>query len=152
MRRMLSVAATVLAVALLVGPVSAGPQPALSSAPTGFTCMFTTVTTVNDTIHCSWDLLDGATKYSVDAVVNYELGNTLGPLGVEFDFGTPTNSVDIPLTSFPTDINADTIDDTLVSLVLRVKGLNPPGKQLYNQHNPFSSPTVTCVVSTGTCS
>ena len=152
MRKMLIVAVTLLAVAGLIGPVSAGPQPALSAAPTNFTCAFVTVTTANDTIRCTWDVLDGATKYSVDTVANFELGNTLGPLGVDFDFGTPINSVDIPLSAFPVDINADLVDDTLVSLVLRVKGLNPPGKQLYNQHNPFSSPTVTCVVSTGTCS
>ena len=151
MRRLLTLAVTVLAVALVVGSVSAGPEPALSTAPTGFTCVFTSVTTANDTIHCSWDLLLGASKYSVDGTVNYELGNTLGPLGVEYDFGTPTNGVDIPLTSFPADINADLTDDTLMSLVLKVKGLNPP-KKLYNQNNPFSSPTVTCIVSTATCS
>ncbi len=152
MRKASSIAVMLFAVAVLVGPVSAGPQPALSAAPAGFTCFFVTVTTANDTIHCEWLPVENATKYSVDAVANFELGNTLGPLGVDFDFGTPMTSVDIPLSSFPIDINADLVDDTLVSVVLRVKGLNPPGKQLYNQHNPFSSPTVTCVVSTATCS
>jgi hypothetical protein len=152
MRKILSVAATLFALFVLGGPVSAGPQPALP-APTGFTCSFVTVTTANDTIHCDWEVLDGATtKYSVDTVANFELGNTLGPLGADFDFGTPINSIDIPLSSFPVDINADLVDDTLVSVVLRVKGLNPPGKRLYNQNNPFSTPTVTCVVSTATCS
>lgn len=151
MRKMLIAVVTLLAVAVLVGPASAGPQPALAEAPAGFTCSFVTVTTANDTIHCEWLPVVNATKYSVDAVANYELGNTLGPLGVDFDFGTPITSVDIPLSSFPVDINADLVDDALVSVVLRVKGLNPPGKQLYNQNNPFSSPTVTCIVSAGTC-
>jgi len=150
MRKIFVIATALLATAVVVGPVSAGPQAALP-APTGFTCSFATVTTANDTIHCEWDVLDGATKYSVDAVANFELGNTLGPLGVDFDFGTPINSVDIAVSSFPTDVNGDTFDDTLLSLVLRVKGLNPPGKRLYNQSNPFSSPTVTCIVSTATC-
>ena len=151
MRKISMIATALLATAVLVGPVSAGPEAALP-APTGFTCAFVTVATTNDTIHCEWAVLDGATKYSVDTVANFELGNTLGPLGVDFDFGTPINSVDISLASFPVDVNADTFEDALVSLVLRVKGLNPPGKRLYNQSNPFSSPTVTCVVSTATCS
>ena len=55
-------------------------------------------------------------------------------------------TVTIPLSSFPTDINLDLVDDTLVSVVLRVKGLAPPGKREFNQHNAFSG-TVTCVVS-----
>ena len=151
MRKTLCVAMTLLAIAVLGGPASAGPQ-AVLPAPTGFTCSFVTATIVNDTIRCEWVALDTATKYSVDTIANFELGSTLGALGVDFDFGTPINSVDIPLSSLPVDINLDTIDDTLVSLVLRVKGLRPPGKQLYNQNNPFSSPTVTCIVSTATCS
>jgi hypothetical protein len=151
MRKMLFFAVTLLAVAGLVGPASAGPAPALTAAPTTFVCAFVTVTAANDTIRCTWDVLVGATKYSVDTIANYELGNTLGPLGVDFDFGTPINTVDIPLSAFPGDVNGDTVTDTLVSLVLRVKGLNPPGKQQFNQHNPFSSPTVTCDVATATC-
>jgi hypothetical protein len=147
MRKILSVAMMLFALAVLVGPASAGPQAALP-APTGFTCSFLTV----DTIRCQWAALDMAMKYSVDTIANFELGGTLDPLSVDFDFGTPGTIVDISLSSFPVDINLDTVDDTLVSLVLRVKGLRPPGKQLYNQHNPFSSPTVTCIVSTATCS
>lgn len=151
MRKMLIVAVTLLGIAGLVGPASAGPAPALIAAPINFVCTFATVSTTNDTIRCTWDVLVGAAKYSVDTVANYELGNTLGPLGVDFDFGTPINTVDIPLSAFPTDVNSDLAADTLVSAVLRVKGLNPPGKRDYNQHNPFSSPTVTCDVATATC-
>ena len=151
MRKMLIVAATLLGIAGLVGPVSAGPEPALTAAPTNFVCVFATVSTTNDTIRCTWDFLAGAAKYSVDTIANYDLGNTLGPLSVDFDFGTSGNTVDIPLSAFPIDANLDTVADTLVSLVLRVKGLNPPGKQQFNQHNPFSSPTVACDVTTATC-
>jgi len=95
--------------------------------------------------------LAGASKYSVDVVANYELGAPAsGTMSADFDFGTPLTAIDIPLSSFPTDINGDTVLDTLVSLVLRVKGLAPPGKNPnHSQNNPFTG-TVTCPIG-GTC-
>ena len=151
MRRPLMAAAVLSALALWAGAATAGPVPALSSAPTGFTCAFTTVSTPNDAIECSWDVLAEATKYSVDVLANYDLGVVGGSVSAEFDFGTQLTTIVIPLSSFPTDINTDGNPDTLTSLVLRVKGLAPPGRQASNQHNPFSSPTITCTIG-GTCS
>ena len=63
-----------------------------------------------------WDVLTGATKYSVDAVANFDLAGG-GTQSADFDFGTPDTTVTIPLSSFPTDINGDTVADTLVSVV-----------------------------------
>jgi len=145
--RQLAVAVLSLVTALLFArPVFAGPTPRFSEPPANFTCSFV----APDTIQCSWDALTGATKYSVDAIANFDLGNALGAQSADFDFGTPDTTVTIPLSSFPTDINLDLVDDTLVSVVLRVKGLAPPGKREFNQHNAFSG-TVTCVVSTAIC-
>ncbi len=149
MRKRITAAVAFVAFALVVGAASAGPLPALTSAPAGFTCSFTTISTPNDAILCSWTALAGATKYSVDTIANYDLGNALGSMSADFDFGTTAIFITIPLSSFPTDINLDTVPDTLASVVLRVKGLAPPGKQVSNQDNPFS-PTVTCTIG-GSC-
>jgi hypothetical protein len=95
--------------------------------------------------------LDGATKYSVDVVANFDLGGGV-TMSADFDFGTPLLAIDIPLSSFSGDINGDTVADTLLSLVLRVKGLNPPAKNPHHsQNNQFSS-TFTCTISGVTCS
>jgi hypothetical protein len=136
-------AVTLLTMALSMAPASAGPTPSLASAPTGFTCSL-----VADTVECSWDALAGATKYSVDVVANYVLADA-STSSADFDFGTALTTLSIPLSSFPTDVNGDLAADTLSSLVLRVKGLNPPGKSQYNQHTPFSS-TILCTVG-GSC-
>lgn len=152
MRKPLTIAAVLSALAILVSAAAAGPVPTFTSAPTGFTCSFTTVSTTNDAIECSWDVLTGATKYSVDVVANYDLGVVGGSMSADFDFGTSLTTIIIPLSSFPTDINTDGATDTLTSLILRVKGLAPPGKKDSNQNNPFSSPTITCTIGTATCS
>ena len=49
---------------------SAGSLPVLTSAPTGFTCSFITVSTPDDAVMCSWAALLNATKYSVDVIAN----------------------------------------------------------------------------------
>lgn len=151
MRKPFMVAGVLSALTLWVGAAAAGPVPTFTSAPTGFTCAFTTVSTTNDAIECSWDVLTGATKYSVDVVANYDLGMVGGSLSADFDFGTSLTTIIILLSSFPADINTDGEADTLTSLVLRVKGLAPPGKKDSNQNNPFSSPTITCTIG-ATCS
>lgn len=99
-------------------------------------------------MQCSWDALTGATKYSVDVVANYTLADGITTTSADFDSGTTLTSITIPLDAFPTDVNQDTLTDTLTSLVLRVKGLNPPGKKDYNQATPFSS---TIICTGGSC-
>src|SRR5207247_118115 len=99
---------------------------------------------------CTWTSLLGANKYAVDVVANFELSGG-GTMSADFDFGTPQTAIDIPLSSFQVDIDGDTLTDTLLSLVLRVKGLNPPAKNPHHsQNNQFSS-TVTCTIIGGTC-
>jgi len=149
MRKMIAATIAFVTCALVVGASFAGSAPALTTAPTGFACSFATITTTNDAITCSWAILPGANKYSVDVIANYDLGNALGSMSADFDFGTTATSVTIPLSAFPADINLDTVSDTLVSVVLRVKGLVPPGKNVNNQNNPFS-PTLTCTIG-GSC-
>ncbi len=153
MRQLAVAVLSLITAVLFTGPAHAGPTPRFPVLfPSGFNCSFITA----DTIQCTWSVLTDpttltdATKYSVDAIANFDLGSGLGTQSADFDFGTPDTTVTIPLSSFPTDINLDTVPDTLVSVVLRVKGLAPPGKRDFNQHNAFSG-TLTCVVSTATC-
>jgi hypothetical protein len=141
MRKFFVCAVALVAIALPIGKAAAGPLPALTAAPTNFTCSF-----VDTSVQCSWDALTGATKYSVDVVANYTLADGITTTSADFDFGTTLTSITIPLDAFPTDVNQDTLTDTLTSLVLRVKGLNPPGKKDYNQATPFSS-TIICTGS-----
>jgi hypothetical protein len=143
MRKLFVCAVALVAIALPIGGAAAGPLPALTTAPTNFTCSF-----VDTSVQCSWDMLTGATKYSVDVVANYTLADGIATASADFDFGTALTSITIPLSAFPSDVNLDTLSDTLGSLVLRVKGLNPPGKKDYNQTTPFSS---TIICTGGSC-
>lgn len=138
MQKLFVCAAALVGIALASGGATAGPLPALTTAPTSFTCAV-----VDTSVDCSWDPLAGASKYSVDVVANYTLADGITTTSADFDFGTTLTSISIPLDTFPSDIDQDTVDDTLMSLVLRVKGLNPPGKKDYNQATPFSS-TIIC--------
>lgn len=124
----------------------AASNPFYTSPPNNFVCSFTTVTVSNDTISCTWDNNLGAPKYSVDTIADYIL-NGGGTLSIDVDFGTTTTTIDIPLSSFPLDPNGDSVNDTLVSVVLRVKGLSPV--KFKSQDNPFSS-TVMCTIG-GAC-
>ena len=73
-----------------------------TTAPTTFVCAFVQVTDPNDTIRCTWDNNLGAPKYSVDTLANYELFAG-GTQSVDLDFGAATTTIDIALSSFPTD-------------------------------------------------
>jgi hypothetical protein len=138
MQKLFVCAAALVGIVLASGGATAGPLPALTTAPTSFTC-----SVVDTSVDCSWDPLVGASKYSVDVVANYTLADGITTTSADFDFGTTLTTISIPLDTFPSDIDQDTVDDTLMSLVLRVKGLNPPGKKDYNQATPFSS-TIIC--------
>jgi hypothetical protein len=144
MRKLFVSAAALVTLGLTFGVAAAGPLPALTAAPTNFTCSF-----VDTSVQCSWDTLTDATKYSVAVVANYTLADGTTTASADFDFGTTLTNVTIPLDTFPGDINQDSFPDTLTSLVLRVKGLNPPGKKDYNQATPFSS---TIICAEGSCS
>jgi hypothetical protein len=144
MRKLFLCAAALAAIALSIGGAAAGPLPALTTAPTNFTCSI-----VETNVQCSWDAVTDATKYSVDVVANYTLAGATTTASGDFDFGTTLTTITIPLDGFPGDINQDTLPDTLTSLVLRVKAMNPPGKKDYNQATPFSS-TIVCSTA-GSC-
>ena len=143
MQKLFVCAAALVGIVLASGGATAGPLPALTTAPTSFTCAV-----VDTRVDGSWDPLAGASKYSVDVVANYTLADGITTTSADFDFGTTLTSISIPLDTFPSDIDQDTVDDTLMSLVLRVKGLNPPGKKDYNQATPFSS---TIICTGGSC-
>src|SRR5439155_24844320 len=100
MRKRIAAAVAFVAFALVVGGACAGPLPALTSAPADFTCSFTTISTRNDAILCGWTALVDASKYSVDTISNYDLGNAVGSLSAYFDFGAAAVSITFPLSAF----------------------------------------------------
>lgn len=146
MRKFVAGSIALLALAFGAQFAVAGSDPYYTYPPPDFACAFTTVTTTNDNIHCTWTSI-GAPKYSVDTIANYNL-NGGGTLSIDLDFGSKTTSIDIPLSDFPADPNGDTLADTLVSVVLRVKGLNPGRDN--SQNNTFSG-TWTCTITGAAC-
>lgn len=115
----------IMAVVLMFGSLAmAGvPGPCLTDPPTTFVCP-----TDGTGVNFSWDVLDGATKYSVDVVVVNEDIQAI----VEQSFSSDNNSLSVPFTSFP-------ICGTATA---KVKGLNPPQKGVCSQNNAFSAECV----------
>ncbi len=96
------------------------PGPCLPTGPTNFVCP-TDATGVN----FAWDVLTGATKYSIDVTVVSEDELTT----VSQSFSSDTNSLSVPFTDF-------LICGTATA---KVKGLNPPQKGACSQNNAFSA-------------
>lgn len=104
-----------------------------------------------DVIETDWDDVLNAAKYSVDVIAIYDFdtdADGVADLSMDFDFGTSdrtdglpisTSSLDIPIEDLMADVNGDTVLDSPISAVLRVKALNP-GKGKGRQDNPFSAP------------
>jgi len=115
-------AVLIAAVVLMFGSLAMAGQhgPCLTEPPTTFLCP-TDGTGVNFT----WDVLSGATKYSVDVVVVSQDEQTI----VEQSFSSDTNSLSVPFTSF-------LICGTATA---KVKGLNPSQNGACSQNNAFSA-------------
>ena len=141
MRKIVAGSIALFALAFGAQSTIAGSDPYYSSPPPDFACASTMVTTPNDNIHRTSTSI-GAPKYSVDTIDNYNL-NGGGTLSIDLDFTSKTTSIDIPLSAFPSDANGDLLADTLVSVVLRAKGLNPGRNN--SQNNAFSG-TWTCTI------
>lgn len=114
--------ALIVAAALIFGSLDMADAhgPCLTAPPTTFDCP-----TDGAGVNFGWDVLNGATKYSVDVVVVNEDVQTI----VEQSFSSGTNSLSVPFTSFY-------ICGTGTA---KVKGLNPPQKEVCNQNNAFSA-------------
>jgi hypothetical protein len=109
-------------VVLMFGSVAMAGKPGncLPTGPTTFACP-----TDGAGVNFTWDVLTGATKYSIDVVVVSEDLSTT----VDQSFSTDTNSLSVPFTDF------------LIcgSATAKVKGLNPPQKGTCSQNNAFSA-------------
>lgn len=114
-------------------------------APTGLV-----VPVSDDIIHASWDPVEGAVKYSVNIVADYDTDEDgEADLSVDFDFGTSDRddglemsypALDIPLSELDMPI-VDELGNITgylspVSAQARVKALDP-GKAKGRQNNPF---------------
>lgn len=120
---------SVLAVGFILMTASMGmavkPEPCLNEAPNNLLC-----TAGGTGVDLSWDVLSGATKYSVDVEVDD------GVETFEQSFSADTNSLSVAFTEF----------DTCGTAIAKVKGLNPPQKGLCSQNNAWSSDCVFEVV------
>lgn len=106
------------------------------------------VPVVDDVIKATWDPVDGALKYSVCIVAEYDLdADGTADMSEDFDFGTSdrtdglpidTASLDIPLDALNLDLDEDGTAELIpVAARARVKALNP-GHGRGSQNNPFS--------------
>lgn len=117
-------------------------------APTSFTANLDMAAGV---LYTDWEDVAGAVKYSVDVVVEYDTdGDGEADMSVDFSFGTSDrddggemgdSDLEIPFdvtALIGVDVNGDTVSDTLIDALARVKALNP-GKGNGSQNNPFSA-------------
>jgi len=110
--------------------------------PVGLTCNADA-----DPVYFDWEDVPGATKYSVDVEFLLE-GTWEEGVVVKLSFGTSDRTdgglmgdsyLDVPRAAFVYDLNQDTIPEQLVGdFRAKVKALNPPGKGVRSQNNPFS--------------
>jgi hypothetical protein len=132
-------------------PVQHGKTPPALAAPVIASC------SADDTnATATWGAVDGATKYSVEFVVGYDLTGDDGCADafLEFEYDAVDPTITVPLTDF--DHNFCTEDAPCVaspvSITVRVKGLNPPSGGPKGsgapQNNPFSD---ICVVKSDNC-
>jgi hypothetical protein len=132
----------ILGITLIFGSsVMAASKPALP-APTGLS-----YTLGADSVNFDWEDVAGATKYSVDVEVLVS-GTWDEGVIVKLSFGTGDRTdggvmgdsyLNVPLEAFVYDLNLDGTPDPLYGEArARVKALNPPGKGVQSQNNPFS--------------
>jgi hypothetical protein len=133
----------IVGISLMIGSsATAGSNNPTLPAPTGLTC-----TPDADSVYFDWDDVIGAAKYSVDVEVLIS-GTWDEGVIAKLSFGTSDRTdggfmeesyLDVPLADFVYDLDLDGILDPLYGEArAKVKGLNPPGKGVKTQNNPFS--------------
>ena len=135
----LLISALVLGLPLAVKAAGApqNPPPSYSTAPTGVTCS-------NDTtnVTVSWDNNLGAPKYAVQFNVGYDTDGVLATAEVEIlwtGYATTGTSITLPISTFNADVNGDLVNDPIVDVEARVKGLTPDAGFNQPQKNKFSA-------------
>jgi len=131
--------------------VSRGHTPPALTAPVIASCG-----AADGSATATWGAVTGATKYSVEFLVGYDLAGNDGCADafLEFEYDTTDVTLTVPLTDF--DHNFCTDEAPCVaspaSIVVRVKGLNPPSGGPKGsgapQNNPFSQ---LCVIQADSC-
>jgi hypothetical protein len=104
----------------------------------------------------TWGAVTGATKYSVEFVAGYDLNPVDGCADsfLEFDYDSTDTTLVVPLTDFAHDFCDDTAAcvTSLVSLTVRVKGLNPPSGGPRGSGAPHDNPfSALCVTLSDSC-
>ena len=117
-------------------------------APANFTA---SLDEENGILNTDWEDVEGAVKYSVDVVVEYDTdGDGEADLSVDLSFGTSDRDdggamgdsyLEIPFDVagfIDLDANEDGVPDALIDALARVKALGP-GKGNGRQNNAFSA-------------
>jgi len=91
-------------------------------------------TTDDDSVLFAWSGVEGATKYSIDAEVTVSEDPEI-LVNVSFSSDGANTSLDVPFTEFVDPITGEQLSG---SVTAKVKALNPPGKGVKSQNNPFS--------------
>ncbi|HKC23925.1 MAG TPA: hypothetical protein VKF32_04240 [Thermoanaerobaculia bacterium] len=132
-------------------PVTRGKTPPALAAPVIASCG-----EADGNATATWGAVEGATKYSVEFVVGYDLTGADGCADafLEFEYSTTDTTITVPLTDFDNNF-CDEVTPCVaspVSITVRVKGLNPPSGGPKGsgapQNNPFSA---LCVVQADAC-
>jgi hypothetical protein len=104
---------------------------------------------IGDVIQADWDVVQDATKYSVNVIATYDTGISGDPsddTSMDWDFGTgdrtdglaiDRSDLMIPLSALVHDFNTGAGPQSAVAAQLRVKGLHS-GKDQQRQNNLFS--------------
>lgn len=117
-----------LAVTMSASLSAAKSKPGLP-APESLIC-----TTDEDSVLFAWSGVEGATKYSIDAEVIIS-EDPLVTVELSFSSDGANTSLDVSFTEFVDPVTGDQLSG---SATAKVKALNPPGKKLKSQNNPFS--------------
>ncbi len=95
------------------------------------------------TLDLSWDAVPGATKYAIEVTAVYNsqsLDCSTTDTTEVFSFTSTTPNIAIAYGAFSVDFGLGNGPQAPCNFTLvKVKGLNPPGKGATSQNNPFAS-------------
>lgn len=128
--------ALVLAVSSFAMAGGKGKTPCLIDPPANFGC---SVDFKAETVSCSWDALEGATKYAFEIVFLIPLMEDPAAMQeVHFHAGTPETSITVTFAELQAVLDPFGVELLGQSATAKVKGLNPPQRGACSQANTFA--------------
>ena len=99
----------------------------------------------------TWDAVTGATKYAIEVTAVYNsqsLDCSTTDTTYVFSFTSTTNNISLDYEVFAVDFGlGNGLQAPCAFTLVKVKGLNPPGRGLTSQNNPFglATPFANCL-------